>query len=143
MTSNTASPQRAEVSAPCIPSIGRFARGKVQLTRAALLGLLVFAVTGLQAQYTRSPARNVTGTVTDAGQEPLRGAVVQIEAADTMVIASFITNDRGEYQFHNLRSDADFTLWATFRGNRSKTHAIGKFDRKLDRDIPMTIVLEK
>lgn len=87
--------------------------------------------------------RNVTGTVTDAGQEPLRGAVVQIEAADTLVIESYITNERGEYHFHNLRSDADFTLWATFRGNRSKTHAIGKFDHKLDREIPMTIVLEK
>ena len=97
----------------------------------------------LGAQYTRTPLRTITGTVTDAGQEPLRGAVVQVEALDTLVIQSYETNESGEYHFRNLRSDADYSVWATFRGNRSKSHGIGKFDHKLDRDIPITIVLEK
>ena len=97
----------------------------------------------LQAQYARTPLRNITGTVTDAGQEPLRGAIVQIEALDTLVIQSYETNESGEYHFRNLRSDADFSVWATFRANRSKSHNIGKFDHKLDRDIPLTVVLDK
>ncbi len=95
------------------------------------------------AQYTRAPLRSVAGTVTDAGQEPLRGAVVQIEALDTLTIQSYETDERGTYRFRNLRSDCDYSVWATFRGNRSKTRAMGKFDRQLDRDIPLTIVLEK
>ena len=94
-------------------------------------------------QYTRTPLRTITGTVTDAGQEPLRGAVVQIEAADTLVIQSYETSETGAYHFRNLRSDCDYTLWATFRGNRSKTHGLGKFDHHLDRDIPITVVLAK
>ncbi|MGI4853780.1 MAG: carboxypeptidase-like regulatory domain-containing protein [Janthinobacterium lividum] len=98
---------------------------------------------GASAQYTRTPMRNITGTVTDGGHEPLRGAVVQIEALDTLVIESYQTNESGEYHFRNLRSDADFSVWATFRGNRSKPHSIGKFDHTADRDIPITVVLEK
>lgn len=105
--------------------------------------MLLFSATDGYAQYTRTPLRNITGTVTDGGHEPLRGAVVQIEALDTLVIQSFETNESGAYHFRNLRSDADFSVWATFRGNRSKPHSIGKFDHALDRDIPITIVLEK
>lgn len=114
-----------------------------RLRRTGWIALLLLPLTPPQAQYTRNPMRNITGTVTDAGQEPLRGAVVQIEALDTLVIQSYETNERGEYHFRNLRSDADYSVWATFRDNRSKTHGIGKFDRKLDRDIPITVVLEK
>ena len=112
-----------------------------QFQRGGLAALLVMTLA--HGQYTRTPLRTITGTVTDAGQEPLRGAVVQIEALDTLVIQSYETNESGEYHFRNLRSDADYSLWATFRGNRSKTHGIGKFDHKLDRDIPITVVLEK
>ena len=95
------------------------------------------------AQYTRAPLRNISGSVTDASHEPLRGAVVQIEAAGTLVIQSYVTDERGIYHFRNLSSDNDYTVWATFRGNRSKTEAIGKFDHKLDREIPLEIVLVK
>lgn len=107
------------------------------------LTLLWAATLQVHGQYTRSPLRTVTGTVQDGGQEPLRGVTVQIEAMDTLVIQSYETSEDGAYHFRNLRSDCDYTLWATFRGNRSKTHGLGKFDRKLDRDIPITIVLEK
>lgn len=119
----------------------RFRRVTADLLLTMLLALL--PVTLAPGQYTRTPLRNLTGTVTDAGQEPLRGAVVQIEALDTLVIQSYETNEQGEYHFRNLRSDADYSVWATFRGNRSKTHGIGKFDHKLDRDIPITVVLAK
>ena len=114
------------------------------LVRGCAVPLVLLAMaTVAPAQYTRSPLRSVTGTVTDAGQEPLRGAVVQIEALDTLTIQSYETDERGTYNFRNLRSDCDYSLWATFRGNRSKTHGLGKFDHKLDRDIPITVVLEK
>ena len=112
------------------------------LLAAGCLLALVLAPAA-RAQYTRTPLRTITGTVTDAGQEPLRGAVVQIEALDTLVIQSYETNESGEYHFRNLRSDADYSVWATFRGNRSKSHGIGKFDHKLDRDIPIMVILEK
>lgn len=120
--------------------------GLAAVRRTVAFGVTVGAVLlvgPLHAQYTRNPLRSVTGTVTDAGHEPLRGAQVQIEARDTLVIQTYVTDERGTYQFRNLRPDADFQIWATFRGNRSKTHDMTKFDRKLDREIPLVIELVK
>jgi hypothetical protein len=96
-----------------------------------------------QAQYTRAPMRTISGTVQDGGHEPLRGAVVQIEAVGTLVIQSYVTDEKGEYHFRNMSSDTDYTLWATFRGNKSKTHPVGKFDHTPDRVIPLEIELAK
>lgn len=119
--------------------------------RRAFLWAALFVVTpavwfgarSLQAQITRNPLRSVTGSVTDGGKEPLRGAVVQIEAEDTMVIQSYVTDERGTYHFRNLRSDADYRVWATFRGHRSKTQEMNKFDHKTDREISLEIDLTK
>lgn len=105
--------------------------------------MLAWSAVIAPAQYTRNPARTVSGSVTDASKEPLRGAVVQIEAADTLAIQSYITDEQGTYHFRELRSDVDYTLWGTFRGNKSKTYSIGKFDKQLDRTIPITVVLDK
>ena len=113
------------------------------LARIAALALLVLPAGHFAAQYTRTPLRTITGTVNDAGREPIRGAVVQIEAMDTLVIQSYETNETGTYHFRNLRSDCDYTLWAMYRGNRSKTYGVGKFDHALDREIPITVVLAK
>ena len=110
---------------------------------AVLAVVLVWTPAPVPAQYTRNPPRSVTGSVTDGSNELLRGAVVQIEAMDTLVIQSYVTDERGEYHFRELRSDVDYTVWATFRGNRSKTHTMGKFDKQLDRDIPIKIELVK
>ena len=90
-------------------------------------------------QFPRDPLRSVTGAVTDHSHEPLRGAVVQLEAEDTLAIQSYVTDERGTYRFRNLRPDADYTLWATFRGERSKKESMSKFDRKTDRVIPLII----
>ena len=110
--------------------------------RCALLLALAGIGTTAHAQYTRAPLRSLEGTVS-SGKEPVRGAVVQIEAEDTMVIQSYVTDERGTYHFRNLRPDADFKIWATFRGHRSKVHAMSKFDRKADREIPLEIDLSR
>ena len=110
--------------------------------RCALLLALTGTATVSHAQMTRNPLRSLSGSVS-AGHEPVRGAVVQIEAEDTMVIQSYVTDERGTYHFRNLRPDADFHVWATFRGHRSKTHEMNKFDKKTDREIELEIDLTK
>ncbi|MEZ2347898.1 carboxypeptidase-like regulatory domain-containing protein [Terriglobus sp. RCC_193] len=120
-----------------------------RLMRCVILSAIVFAAflaasASIRAQIiTRNPLRSVSGSVTDGGREPLRGAVVQIEAEDTLVIQSYVTDERGTYRFRNLRSDADYRIWANFRGHRSKTQEMSKFDRKQDREIPLAIDLTK
>jgi hypothetical protein len=69
--------------------------------------------------------------------------VVQIEAEDTMVIQSYVTDERGVYHFRNLRPDADFQIWATFRGHHSKRQSLSKFDHNADRTIPLVVDLNK
>lgn len=109
-----------------------------------VLAILLAGSARISAQMTRNPLRSVSGPVTDGGgKEPLRGAVVQIEAEDTLVIQSYVTDERGTYHFRNLRPDADYRIWATFRGQRSKTQEMSKFDRKLDREIPLSIDLTR
>ena len=97
----------------------------------------------LAVQYTRSTPRNITGTVQDGSNEPLRGAVVQVEQEGTMTIQSFVTDERGLYHFRNLNSETDYHIWATFRGHQSKHHEISRFDKKPDRAIPLVIDLTK
>ncbi|SDF78050.1 carboxypeptidase-like regulatory domain-containing protein [Terriglobus roseus] len=113
------------------------------VTSAIVLAALPAAFVGIRAQITRNPLRSVSGAVTDGSREPLRGAVVQIEAEDTLVIQSYVTDERGTYHFRNLRPDADYRVWATFRGQRSKTQEMSKFDRKPDREISLSIELGK
>jgi len=87
--------------------------------------------------------RGVEGSVRDRSNEPLRGAVVQIEAEDTMVIQSYVTDERGIYHFRNLRPNADYRIWATFRGHRSRTEELSQFDRNVNRSIPLVIDLSR
>jgi protocatechuate 3,4-dioxygenase beta subunit len=91
------------------------------------------------AQQFHHDLRSVTGTVTDHTHEPLRGAVVQLEAEDTLAIESYVTDERGIYHFRNLRPDSDYTLWATFRGEHSKKESMSKFDHKADREIHLVV----
>jgi hypothetical protein len=97
------------------------------------------AATGYAQQFPRNPLRSVTGIVTDKGREPLRGAVVQLETGGSMAIESYVTDVRGTYRFRNLPPDADYTIWATFRGDHSKKVGMSKFDRKTDRVIRLVV----
>ena len=94
-------------------------------------------------QYTRNTPRDISGTVHDGGNEPLRGAVVQVEQEGTMVIQSYVTDERGIYHIRNLSSSTDYQVWATFRGHHSKHSDISKFDKKADREIALVIDLTK
>jgi hypothetical protein len=113
------------------------------MLRAILSAVVLAGFIGISAQITRNPLRSVSGSVKDGTNEPLRGVVVQIEAEDTLVIQSYVTDEHGTYHFRNLRPDSDYRIWATFRGHRSKTHEMSKFDHKLDREIHLSIDLTK
>jgi protocatechuate 3,4-dioxygenase beta subunit len=114
---------------------GRRRRGLHGLT-----GMLAVCLAVANGQhYERDPLRSVSGTVTDHSKEPLRGAVVELEKTDTLAIESYVTDERGTYHFRNLRPDADYTVWATFRGEHSKKESMSKFDHKADRIIHLEI----
>ena len=49
--------------------------------------------------------RIVQGTVTNAQDVPVQGAVVQLKNTKTLQIRSFITKEQGAYVFHGLSTD--------------------------------------
>jgi hypothetical protein len=105
---------------------------------AALCSLALFVPPISAQNMGPQHPRELTGTVTD-GHEPVRGAVVQLEAENTHAIVSYITGDDGRYQFHRLNGDEDYRVWVVFRKRHSKPHELSKFDSHADKVIDLTI----
>ena len=74
--------------------------------------------------------RMVEGVVTDARDNPVEGAVVQLKNAKTLQIRSFIAGPNGAYQFSGLDRNIDYTLRAEYEGARSSTRTLSSFDSR-------------
>ncbi len=86
--------------------------------------------------------RTLTGVVVDRQHEPLRGAIVQVQnQALTGSVVSYITGPDGAYIFKRLNPDTDYSVWATYRGHRSRTKTLSQFDTKTTRAITLVIKL--
>jgi hypothetical protein len=91
----------------------------MQATRVAALCLAVLLIAvpaGLAQKKKESSTRSVSGTVTGADEKPVVGAVVQLKDTKTKNVRSFYTQDKGEYYFHELSTEVDYELTATFSG---------------------------
>ena len=108
---------------------------RVGWTALLLCGVTVF---GAQAQMTQDPLRNLSGVVT-SGHEPIRGAVVELRDDKTNEVVTYITDVSGRYTFKRLDSGADYEVWVLFRGHRSPTHSISKFDNHLQKVIDFKV----
>jgi hypothetical protein len=106
-------------------------RGTISIT----VGFLLFG-TPVLAQPT---FRNLTGTVQDRHREPLRGAIVEIENEDTKSVISYITDRNGRYSFKRLEGEADYRVWFTYRGQRSKIRQLSQFDDHHDATINLMV----
>ncbi len=116
----------------------------MQLAGAGRYGL-VLAVALLasgQAGAGQDAPRTLTGTVEDASHEPLRGAVVQLQMENTTNVVSWITDASGHFSFKRLSYSADYQVWATFRGKKSKTVEMSHFDSKPDKAVTLMIRLD-
>jgi len=75
--------------------------------------------------------RTVQGTVFDANDAAVNGAVVQLKNTKTLQIRSFITKENGAYYFHGLSPDVDYELKADDnRGASSPTKTLSSFDSR-------------
>jgi hypothetical protein len=76
--------------------------------------------------------RNVQGVVTLPNGSPAEGAVVQLKNLKTLQVRSFITQEKGTYQFQNLPTTIDFELRADFKEFASDKRSLSVFDKRLD-----------
>jgi hypothetical protein len=103
----------------------------MQATRLAALSLavlLIAAPAGLAQKKKESSTRSVGGVVTSADDKP----VVQSKELKNKNVRSFYTQDKGEYYFHELSTEVDYELTATFQGASSKTRTLSVFDSRKD-----------
>jgi hypothetical protein len=77
-----------------------------------------------------SNIRTVQGIVTDAADNPISGAIVQLESMKTLQIRSFITKEHGDYFFSDLSTDIDYKLHAENHGMISSTKTLSSFDSR-------------
>jgi hypothetical protein len=79
---------------------------------------------------TDSHTRSVQGVVIGTDQKPVAGAVVQLKNTKTSQIRSFITQENGIYDFHELSTDVDYELKADYHGASSGTKSLSSFDSR-------------
>ncbi len=77
-----------------------------------------------------SNIRTVQGIVTDEADNPISGAVVQLENMKTLQIRSYITKEKGNYYFGDLNTDVDYKLHAENHGMISSTKTLSSFDSR-------------
>ena len=112
--------------------------------RSHWTSVLLSACLWLSPALAQGPAnyRELSGTVTDASHEPLRGAVVQLHNDDTKFTLSFITGKDGHYSFQRTNGDANYHVWASFRSHESAKHSISPFDTNKNKVIDLEIRLD-
>jgi Carboxypeptidase regulatory-like domain len=74
--------------------------------------------------------RMVQGAVLDAQENPIVGAVVQLKNSKTLQVRSFITQDKGLYQFHGLDPNVDYVLKAQSPAGESAERTLSSFDSR-------------
>jgi hypothetical protein len=101
------------------------------LSCAALIAALSLAPAAIaQKKGEDTNVRTVQGTVTDATDAAVEGAVVQIKNTKSLQIRSFITKEHGAYYFHGLSPDVDYELRAEKQGNASSVKTLSSFDSR-------------
>lgn len=107
---------------------------------AVVLLVLVLAAFALEGKKKKDPPeKSVSGIVTDAGDNPVPGAVVQLKNMKTLEVRSFIAKDKGDYFFHGLATDVDYELSAESNGKSSPTKTLSSFDSHTDATINLKL----
>jgi hypothetical protein len=112
------------------------------MRRLASVGTAAALLLLAGAAWGQMTPRSLTGTVVDGANEPLRGAVVQVENVKTESVVTLLTDRTGHFSFKRLESGTDYKYFATYRGHRSRTRRLGMFDSKADETVSLMIRLE-
>jgi hypothetical protein len=121
-------------------------RWRTRVALCAATGMVLFAVgTALwaapapQQRISQPTVRSLSGRIIDSGHEPIRNAVVELRNSNSGEVITFITDASGHYDFKRLNGNTDYEVWVLFRGKRSVTHTISKFDSHMTKVINFTV----
>jgi hypothetical protein len=91
------------------------------------------------AQQRGNVQRVVQGKVFDAGNAPIKGAVVYLKDGRSLAVKSFFSDDEGGYRFGQLSQNTDYEIWAENNGKKSAVKTISSFDSKNQFNINLKI----
>ncbi len=112
----------------------------IAIVAVCVAACLMLAALPVAAQMpTQTTLRTLSGTVTDTGREPIRGAIVELRNESSHELVTYITEIDGTYNFKRLDGNADYVVWVVFRGRRSPTHTISKFDSHMTKVIDFKV----
>jgi len=115
-----------------------------RLRFAAVLLICFASLAGaFQKKSEEDKLRIVQGSVTDGQDNAIVGAVVQLKNTKTLQVRSFITQDKGSYQFHGLDPNVDYALKAEFQGASSSVRTLSAFDSRKQPVINLKIEAKK
>ena len=83
-----------------------------------------------QSKKEEATLRSVQGTVLDADDKPVVGAIVQLKDDRTLQMRSYITKANGEYHFSSLKVDDDYEVEARNKTFTSGPKKISIFDSR-------------
>jgi hypothetical protein len=109
---------------------------------ASALALALLWAAPARAQNSTA-LRTVHGEVEDKTGKPLGSAVVYLENSRTLTVKTFISEDKGQYQFSGLDPNADYAIHAEQGDLTSATHTISSFDSRKDFEVTLKLDREK
>jgi hypothetical protein len=112
----------------CARRIGR-CLGTPLVLGSLLMGPCMFVALS-PAATAQIVERVVQGKVELASGGMAKGAIVYIKNAKTLEVRTYISTADGSYRFGQLRSDADYSVWAEYQGKKSKERTVSSFDTK-------------
>ena len=95
-------------------------------TAIVLLGMGLLA----QKKSEDTTTRTVEGVASNASNQPVAKAVVQLKNTKTLQIRSFITQDDGSYHFAGLGTDVEYQLKAEHEGATTSWKTLSVFNSK-------------
>jgi protocatechuate 3,4-dioxygenase beta subunit len=111
---------------------------------AAVLGLALIAPTHLlHAQAKPAVRHSVDGTVVNAANAPVAGAVVYLENPRSLDIRSYLTDDQGHYHFEQISPQTDYEVWAEQNGIQSKHKFISQFSSHVNFHFQLKLAPQK
>jgi hypothetical protein len=101
--------------------------------------LMLGAIPAATQSLADPSVRTLSGQVTDTSHEPIRGAIVELRDDKSNQIVTYLTDADGHYEFKRLDGNIDYEVWVVFRGRRTPTHSISKFDSHMAKVINFTM----
>jgi Carboxypeptidase regulatory-like domain len=96
----------------------------------SILALLLIAFTASVVLAQGIATKALQGKVFGKNDLPLSGAIVYLQDGKTNGIRSFFSTSNGSYRFSPLSSDADYQVWAQYKGQKSPTRTISSYDSR-------------